>query len=115
VSLEYDPPGGKAGELVAELVKDSDKQVERAVENFRKVVEGGGLGAAGPARGRAVPAWVQEPRAASDPSQRRVLWQWQFTGREESRPGISLGSRCGTLAGLEERLASSPAAPATGP
>jgi uncharacterized membrane protein len=43
VSLEYDPPGGKAGELVAELFKDPDKQVQRAVENFRMVVERGGL------------------------------------------------------------------------
>jgi uncharacterized membrane protein len=43
VSLEYDPPAGKAGELVAELLKDPDKQVQRAVENFRLVVEGGGL------------------------------------------------------------------------
>jgi uncharacterized membrane protein len=43
VSLEYHPPGGKAGELVAELVKDPDKQVQRAVENFRLVVERGGL------------------------------------------------------------------------
>jgi hypothetical protein len=39
-------PGGKAGELVAELFKDPDKQVQRAVENFRLVVERGGLGAA---------------------------------------------------------------------
>jgi uncharacterized membrane protein len=46
VSLEYSPPAGKAGELVAELVKDPDKQVAWAVENFRMVVEGGGLGAA---------------------------------------------------------------------
>ena len=37
--------GGKAGELVAELFKDPDKQVQRAVENFRLVVERGGLGA----------------------------------------------------------------------
>ncbi len=43
VSLEYNPPGGKAGELVAELVKDPDKQVQRAVEGFRQVVESGGL------------------------------------------------------------------------
>jgi uncharacterized membrane protein len=43
VSLEYDPPAGKAGELVAELVKDPDKQVQRAVDNFRLVVERGGL------------------------------------------------------------------------
>jgi uncharacterized membrane protein len=42
VSLEYDPPG-KAGELVAELVKDPDKQVQRAVDGFRRVVESGRL------------------------------------------------------------------------
>jgi hypothetical protein len=40
---EYDPPGGKAGELVAELVKDPDQQVQRAVDGFRQVVERGGL------------------------------------------------------------------------
>jgi uncharacterized membrane protein len=39
VSLEHNPPGGTAGELVAELVKDPDKQVQRAVEGFRQVVE----------------------------------------------------------------------------
>lgn len=43
VSLEYDPPGGKAGELVAELVKDPDKQVQRAIDGFRQVVESGSL------------------------------------------------------------------------
>jgi hypothetical protein len=37
---------GEVGELVAELLKDPDKQVERAVENFRKVVQAGGLGPA---------------------------------------------------------------------
>jgi uncharacterized membrane protein len=42
-SLGYNPPGGKAGELVAELVKDPDKQVRRAVGGFRQVVERGGL------------------------------------------------------------------------
>ena len=36
-------PHGKAGELVAELVKDPDKQVRRAVDGFRQVVERGGL------------------------------------------------------------------------
>ena len=46
VWLEYDPPAGKAGELVAELFKDPDKQVQRAVDGFRQVVERGGLGAA---------------------------------------------------------------------
>ena len=39
VSLEWDPPCGKAGELVAELVKDPDEQVRRAVDGFRQVVE----------------------------------------------------------------------------
>jgi uncharacterized membrane protein len=46
VALEYNPPAGKAGELVAELFKDPDRQVERAAESFRKVVQAGGLGAA---------------------------------------------------------------------
>jgi uncharacterized membrane protein len=45
VALEYNPPAGKAGELIAELFKDPDKQVERAVESFRKVVPGAGVGA----------------------------------------------------------------------
>jgi uncharacterized membrane protein len=43
VSLECDPPCGKAGELVAELVKDPDKQVQRVVDGFRQVVEAGRL------------------------------------------------------------------------
>jgi hypothetical protein len=43
--FEVDPPGGKAGELVAELFKDPDKQVARAVDGFRQVVESGGLSA----------------------------------------------------------------------
>jgi uncharacterized membrane protein len=46
VSLEYNPPAGKAGELVAELFKDPDGQVKRAAESFRKVVQTGGLGPA---------------------------------------------------------------------
>jgi uncharacterized membrane protein len=46
VSLEYNPPGGKAGELVAELVKDPDKQVQRAIDGFRQVVESGRLASA---------------------------------------------------------------------
>jgi uncharacterized membrane protein len=29
VSLEYNPPGGKAGKLVTELAKDPDQQVRR--------------------------------------------------------------------------------------
>ena len=43
VALEYHPPGGKAGELVAELVKDPDEQVKRAIDGFRQVVESGRL------------------------------------------------------------------------
>jgi uncharacterized membrane protein len=31
VSLEYNPPGDKAGELVAELAKDPDQQVQRGL------------------------------------------------------------------------------------
>ena len=52
--LGYNPPGGKAGVLVAELVKDPDKQVRRAVDGFRQVVERGGRRATG----RAAPARV---------------------------------------------------------
>ena len=44
VPLGYNPPGGMAGELVVELVNDPDKQVRRAVNGFRQVVQrGGGL------------------------------------------------------------------------
>jgi hypothetical protein len=43
VSLENNPPGGKAGELAAELAKDPERQVRRAVDGFRQAVERGGL------------------------------------------------------------------------
>ena len=43
VSLGCDPPGGKAGELVVELVKDPDKQGRLAVDGFRQLVEAGRL------------------------------------------------------------------------
>jgi uncharacterized membrane protein len=46
VSLAYDPPGGKAGELVASCSRDPDKQVQRAVQGFRQVVERCGLSTA---------------------------------------------------------------------
>jgi hypothetical protein len=39
VPLGYNPPGGMAGELVVELVNDPDKQVRRAVDGFRQVVQ----------------------------------------------------------------------------
>ena len=42
VSLEYNPPGDKAGELVAELAKDPDQQVQRG-RRFPQGVERGGL------------------------------------------------------------------------
>ena len=41
--LGYNPPGGMAGELVVELVNDPDKQVRRAVDGFRQVVQRDGL------------------------------------------------------------------------
>lgn len=44
VALSYDPPGGKLGVIVAELFKDPDTQVERGLEEFRRVVESGALG-----------------------------------------------------------------------
>jgi hypothetical protein len=43
VPLGYNPPDGKTGELVAELVKDPDKQAPRAVDGYRQVMERGGL------------------------------------------------------------------------
>jgi hypothetical protein len=42
VSLEYNPPGDKAGELVAELAKDPDQQVQRG-RRFPQGGERGGL------------------------------------------------------------------------
>lgn len=39
ISLEYDPPAGKVGEAVASLFADPQKKVERATEEFKKVIE----------------------------------------------------------------------------
>jgi uncharacterized membrane protein len=44
VALSYDPPAGKLGEIVAELFKDPDAQIERALDQFRNLVETGALG-----------------------------------------------------------------------
>jgi uncharacterized membrane protein len=44
VALSYDPPAGKLGEIVAELFKDPDGQVERALDQFKGLVETGALG-----------------------------------------------------------------------
>lgn len=44
VALSYDPPAGKLGEIVAEIFKDPDKQLEGALDEFKKVVEAQGWG-----------------------------------------------------------------------
>ena len=44
VALSYDPPAGKLGQIVAEVLKDPDKQLEVALTEFEGLVEGGGLG-----------------------------------------------------------------------
>lgn len=38
-ALEYEAPGGKAGEVVAKVVDDPEDKVERALEAFRALVE----------------------------------------------------------------------------
>lgn len=43
VALSYDPPAGKLGEIVAEVFKDPDKQLEVAMDEFARVVESGEL------------------------------------------------------------------------
>ncbi len=40
VALEYDPPGGKAGEIAAKLFEDPEAQVEHALERFAEIAEG---------------------------------------------------------------------------
>lgn len=39
VSLQYEPPGGTAGEIAATLFADPQKKVERALEAFKKLME----------------------------------------------------------------------------
>lgn len=39
VSFVYDPPAGKLGEAVASLFADPQKKVERAVAEFKQVIE----------------------------------------------------------------------------
>lgn len=41
--LGYNPPDGKTGELVAELVNDPNTQLRRAVDGFRQIMKRGGL------------------------------------------------------------------------
>ncbi len=38
-AMEFDPPGGTAGEVVAKLFKDPEDQVQRALEAFKELVE----------------------------------------------------------------------------
>ena len=39
VALQYDPPAGAAGELIAELFADPQKKVERALLAFKETIE----------------------------------------------------------------------------
>lgn len=38
-AMEFAPPGGTAGEVVAKLFKDPEDQVQRALEAFKELVE----------------------------------------------------------------------------
>jgi uncharacterized membrane protein len=41
VSMKYDPPGGKVGEMGAKLTsRNPEEQARRALESFKRVVEG---------------------------------------------------------------------------
>jgi uncharacterized membrane protein len=40
VALEYDPPAGTAGELVARIFENPEQQVEDALEKFKGIVAG---------------------------------------------------------------------------
>ena len=45
VTMNYaDPPGGKAGELVANILSDPEKSTRQDLENFAGIVERGELG-----------------------------------------------------------------------
>ena len=38
-AMEFDPPGGTAGEVAAKIFKDPEDQVQRALEAFKALVE----------------------------------------------------------------------------
>ena len=38
-AMEFDPPGGTAGEIVAKLFKDPEDQVQRSLDAFKELVE----------------------------------------------------------------------------
>jgi uncharacterized membrane protein len=45
VTMNYaDPPGGKAGEVVAEAISNSEREVREDLQNFAKIAERGDLG-----------------------------------------------------------------------
>ena len=49
VTMDYaDPPGGRLGELAAEVVQNPDKQMREDLENFARQVERGELNIGGP-------------------------------------------------------------------
>lgn len=37
--MEFEPPGGTAGEVVAKIFKDLEDQVQRALDAFKELVE----------------------------------------------------------------------------
>lgn len=37
--MEYEPPGGKAGEIVAKLFADPEDSVQRSLDAFKALVE----------------------------------------------------------------------------
>ncbi|MBA2443697.1 MAG: SRPBCC family protein [Rubrobacter sp.] len=48
VTMNYsDPPGGKVGEVAAELLADPEKRLREDLESFEKIVERGELGGSG--------------------------------------------------------------------
>ena len=79
MSLGYNPPGGKAGELVAELVKDPDKQVRRASTASARSWSGAASSAADVLTGRAAPARVGAA-VVRNPVTRAVRWLTRFHG-----------------------------------
>ena len=38
-TLQFSPPGGKAGEIVAKLFDDPEDKVQRALEAFKEIAE----------------------------------------------------------------------------
>ena len=48
VTMNYaDPPGGKVGEVVAEILSNPERNMKEDLENFARIVERGELGGSG--------------------------------------------------------------------